>query len=212
MRFFVPILIVILVFALIGCSQNNKNISVETKLSSDISELISSMEKKGYYRYIDSSQVSKVKNESLDAGYIFGWEESGRDFSSDAESLAEGGIPDFYNDIRDFLRKQNVEINVKNESFSSKGYTLNVNGSTYKIYDENEMESKNIWELSTVRGFAIINKLLKDAGSDEQLYMLYGGNDLRAVFLTEEMYQLIVGYNSITSEELLIKVDEHILK
>jgi len=197
-----PLLILVLVLSFIaGCSSKTTNKLVKKNVKPDLSSLLKKLDELGYYKYIDSSQIERVKNISLDAGYVFGWEDSGRDFSADAENLAEGGIPEFYNEIRNFLKKQNVDISVYDD-FSDKGYTIKINGKNYVIYDEKELKSENIWEVSTIRSFSIINSLLKESNSKERLYTLYGGNDLRAVFLTEEMYRVIIESNILPEKEL----------
>jgi hypothetical protein len=197
----VPITIAALLFATIGCSQKGKVGSASQESDSEIGEVIAQLEKLGYYEYMDQNEVEDVKRDSIKAGYAFGWERSGRDFTTDAESLAEGGIGEFYKDVSVFLLRQNVNLEVTNEDFSDKGYSIVVNGTEYEIYSARELESGDIWELSTVRSFSIINKLLKDAGSKEQVYALYGGNDLRAVFLTDEMYDFIKKCKCIPDKE-----------
>lgn len=42
-----------------------------------------------------------------------------------------------------------------------------------------------------MRAFSMINRLLMQAGSNERIYYLYGGNDMVAVFLTPEMYEAV---------------------
>lgn len=206
-RVIVIISLLLVVYVLVGCVvKSKKEPNKETPRAKDSSQntigsLLNKLEETGYYKYIDSSKIGEVKKASLDAEYVFGWEDSGRDFSTDAESLAEGGISEFYNSIKEFMKKQNVDI-VEIEDFSDKGYTIQINGEKYVIYNEEELNSKDIWQLSTIRSFAIINKLLKDANSSERLYILYGGNDLRGVFLTDDMYKVIIDSNLLPKKEL----------
>jgi hypothetical protein len=42
--------------------------------------------------------------------------------------------------------------------------------------------------------------LLEDAGSDEQLFGIYGGNDGRVIFLTPEMHRLLRENSDIFDE------------
>jgi hypothetical protein len=46
----------------------------------------------------------------------------------------------------------------------------------------------------------IVNSLLEDAGSDEQLFGIYGGNDGRVIFLTPEMHRLLRENSDIFDE------------
>lgn len=186
----VIVLILLLLVILIGCNGRRRT-RVGTVPKDSLEMLLSKLEALGYYKFIEKTEIDRVKAESLKAGYIFGWEESARDYMSDAEDLAEGGIGEFLETIRPFLEKQNIELNVGNEDFSDKGYIIEINGFKYEIYSEDELNSEDLWELSTNRSFAIVNKLLTEANSNERIYILYGGNDLRAIFLTDEMYKLI---------------------
>ncbi len=195
------LLVGLILILFIGCGSQSINKSIPDISKPDISNLLNKLEELGYYKYIDSSQIDEVKKNSLDAGYVFGWEESGRDFLEDAESLAEGGISEFYDRIKEFLKKQNIDIN-ESEEFSDKGYKISVNGWDYVIYTEDELKSQNIWELSTLRSFSIINNLLKLSNSNERIYILYGGNDLRAIFLTDEMYKIIIESGVLPENEL----------
>ncbi len=201
-KMFRPMAIIVIFIVLVACSTNSEDTKKDNESNFGISKLISELEAKGYYKYIDKSQVENVKKASIEAGYIYGWEDSGRDFSTDAESLAEGGVSHFLESISEFLQKQNVKVIVSDEMYSDKGYNVTVNGKFYEIYNEKEIESENIWELSTNRCFSIINNLLENSGSSERIYILYGGNDLRAIFLTDEMYKLIIDDNNVPESEL----------
>ena len=46
-----------------------------------------------------------------------------------------------------------------------------------------------MWELTTTRTFALVDSLLREAGSEERVFHLYGGQDKRASLLTHEMYE-----------------------
>ena len=56
------------------------------------------------------------------------------------------------------------------------------------------MELGFLWGVSTVRTFALVNDLLARASSNERLYAVNGGNDLMAIFLTDELWDLITAH------------------
>ncbi|HEX2947891.1 MAG TPA: hypothetical protein VHT96_18285 [Clostridia bacterium] len=116
---------------------------------------------------------------------------------------------DFYSSISSFLKDQNVSITA-DQDFTDKHYIIKVNGENYTIYNEEELESADIWELSTVRSFTIVNCLLKEARSNERIFWLYGGNDLRAIFLTDEQYKEILNSKVLSEKELPQKVSGNI--
>ncbi|QMV40060.1 hypothetical protein [Cohnella cholangitidis] len=51
-----------------------------------IVSIINKLDQLGYYKYVDPKSKKEIKKNSINAGYLFGWEESGRDFTSDAEN------------------------------------------------------------------------------------------------------------------------------
>ena len=154
-------------------------------------QLLNKLESLGFYKYTEPRLVKKAKAESLESGYLY-VEGTNRDFMADSEDLAEGGVKEFLESIRPFLERQGVSIEEVEEDFSVSGvYSVSVNGEEFTMYTEEELETEEIWELTTRRALSIVNTLLKRAGSNERLYFLYGGNDTRAVFLTPEMYEAI---------------------
>jgi hypothetical protein len=197
----VLLIIVSISVILIGCSKKSEKTKDVKSTALDISSLISQLEQKGYYKYIDQSKVKEVKNNSIKYGYVFGWEESGRDFTEDAEDITEGGVSRFFESIKEFLKSQNVNVKITNEDSSGIGYFITINDKRYEIYSEKEQDSSDLWGICTNRSFAIVNKLLKEAGSKERVYVLYGGNDLRAIFLTDEMFEIINKYTALPEKE-----------
>lgn len=168
----------------------------------DHRELLDTLERLGYYKYIAPNLVAELKIESLIHNYLFGWEETVRDYSTDAEDLAEGGIHTFLTKIIVFLAMQGARIKVTDERFTDEGYWITVNGMEYEIYSAAELASENIWELATVRTFTIVNIALREAQSDERVYILNGGNDLHAVFLTDAMHDAIIRSGVLLSNDL----------
>ncbi|QMV40059.1 hypothetical protein [Cohnella cholangitidis] len=122
--------------------------------------------------------------------------------------MAEGGVGEFIEALKPFLATQNVQITEVNDDLVNMDYNVEINGKSYKIYSGDELD-KDIWELSTIRAFGIVNKLLEEASSNERVYILYGGNELRAVFLTNEMFKAIIGSKSILDEDKPIITPEY---
>jgi len=145
----------------------------------------------GFYRYASPEQIPDLKHEARATGYVFGGEEVARDYDADAEDLAEGGVQDFLDRIRPFLVAQGVQITTIGQDLSDTGYTITINGRVYALYTEEELTPggmAELWELTTTRTFALVNRLLTEAGSKERIFAVYGGHDNRAVFLTDDMY------------------------
>ena len=78
----------------------------------------------------------------------------------------------------------------------------------FSIWNDVIDNDLNPWELATSRTFAIVNLLLREAGSNERIYSLYGGNDLFALFLTENMYDIINKSKFIKETEKPVRHEE----
>ncbi len=173
-----------------------------------LSRLLETLESLGFYQYVAPEQIDDLKQEALATGYIFGWEGTARDYEADAENLAEGGVHEFLAKIAPFLTTQGVQIDSIEEHFRDTGYRITINGREYELYSGAELASANIWELTTTRAFGIVNTLLREAGSSERVFVLYGGNDLHAVFLTTEMYEVLRRAAVLPPQEMPMSVPE----
>ena len=180
------------------------------KQNKEFSDLIDKLDKLGYYRYTESSKHAKIKAECKEAGYIYGWDDTKRDYFADAEELTGAGVVNFINEVKPFLKLQGVKIdsvkhNFPNEEYLErftyeeqikiipKRYIVTVNGKEFIIWTEKETKNKefDIWQHSTERTLDIINFLLKEANSKERAFQLFGGNEQKIIFLTNEMAKLI---------------------
>ncbi|MDR7238746.1 hypothetical protein [Neobacillus drentensis] len=179
-----------------------KNVAEEsnekTKSDSEFSLLIDELESIGFLKYIDSDKINEVKDEVITSGYLYG--DTGRDFLADEEDLSEGGVGTFFEEISPFLEKQGIELTINNEVFNEERYEIQVNGEKYTLYTQVDVENDEYVEINTRRAFSIINKLLEGAGSKERLFGLYGWNDLVAIFLTNEMYEIILKFEQDENE------------
>lgn len=161
----------------------------------DVGPLVAKLDTLGYYNQVTAEEAKDLKEDAVDDQYVYGWEETGRVFFADAEMLAEGFLVEFIDEITPFLERQGVKFTEILDTVKSNGdYVLIVNGEEHLIFTDKERREGLDWELATERSFKVINRYLKQQGSKEQIYALYGGNDLTAVFLTDEMYEAIMSY------------------
>ena len=169
-----------------------------------MNSMLIELEALGFYKHTGQQLVEELKEKSIKAGYLF-WDETGRIYGTDAEDLAEGFIGEFFDEIAPFLIKEGVTIETYEQSHTGDIYEIIVNHKKFIIWNEDIDDHLNPWELATNRTFSVVNLLLQEARSQERLYSLYGGNDLFAIFLTEEMYETI-------NQSKLIKDTEKPLK
>jgi len=103
----------------------------------------------------------------------------------DAESLAESGVAEGYEDVLPALRKfvenpAKIEENLDNDAPS---YSVRCGDMQFEIVGpELEGGEGNSWGRATVALFSIVNAQLKN--SSHRFYAINGGNDLFGMFLT----------------------------
>ena len=158
--------------------------------SKQMNSMLIELEALGFYKHTGQQLVEELKEKSIKTGYLF-WDGTQRIYGSDAEDLAEGFIGEFFDEIAPFLIKEDVTIENYEQSHTGDIYEIVVNHKKFMIWNDEIDNDLDPWELATNRTFSVVNLLLQEAESKERLYSLYGGNDLFAVFLTEEMYETI---------------------
>jgi hypothetical protein len=171
--------------------------------------LIDALEALGLYSHTSPQRLADVKAEAAKTRYLFGWEDTQRDYAADAEELAEGNVADFVRDVSPFLNREGVRIEALDQDFEIGGaYSVTVNGAVHEMYSEAECHTNDIWLLSTKRAFAMVNEWLAKSGSAERVFALYGGNDLRAIFLTPQMHEAIVASGLLAPSEIPVPPDD----
>lgn len=155
----------------------------------------------GRYKYLDQLRREEAQASARVTGYLFD-AHTNRCYQADAEDLAEGCVDMFLCAVAPFLKRQGVRVADIGQDLTDHGYTVVVNGRWYVIYNYAELVSgQNLWELSTRRAFNMVNTFLGQAGSPERAYLLYGGNDAQAVFLTPTMWSLVIQSGLLSSDE-----------
>ena len=140
-------------------------------------------------------------------------DQTGRMFHADAEDLAEGGCDRFLREVEGVLHKEGVRLQAGEEKFSAAGYSLAVNGVTHVMYAQKDLENEATrpgitWGLTAARCFALINDLLRAAGSPEQFLAVGGGNNLHGVFLTKELLEQLQAREDVVAAELPYRMTE----
>jgi hypothetical protein len=178
--------------------------SDEAKLRTRLSEFADRLEVLDFFRYAPAEAVAALKQEFQESRWAAVFGETGRLFHADAEDLTEGGVGDFLRQIEPFLKAQGISLNHVEDDVSEQGYCVKVNGRRYKLYDTDELHKRErekqlglLWGLSGARAFAIVNGLLEEAGSEERLYAVNGGNDLFGFFLTAALREAICRYPGV---------------
>ena len=154
----------------------------------------------GFFKYLPNSEQDIARRElvaSLTQGYLgTEWNEDcvsrdKRAYPADSEELAEGRVGEFIQLMRDVLNREGVLFDSIEEDFQDEAYAVVIDGQRHLIHDASTLGTWGSWTISTKRLLEIVNGLLGQAGSSEKLYGIYGGNDGRAIFLTDEMYKFV---------------------
>lgn len=126
--------------------------------------------------------------------------DSGRLFHADAEGLAEGFALTFLKEeVGPLLNKLGCPVEGAADSPESDTYAIEIDGRHYPILDDRESDES--WTEASDNVLALLNDLLKRAGSAERAFGLYGGEDLHVVFLSLELYARIRSEPTIIDRE-----------
>jgi hypothetical protein len=150
----------------------------------------------GFFRYLSPKQkeaIPRMLTRIKSTGYIF-TPTTYRDYPADEESIGEGGVKTFLLEVKRILKANNVPFTRIIENPTSDAYKISINGEEYILCSDEEFKRPldEIQHTITKRLFAIINQLLRKAGSEERIYSRSGGNDHWAIFLTHELYNLLL--------------------
>ena len=156
----------------------------------DYTNVVTELRANGFFAHFDDSETRRCETSVLEHGWQ-GVDCSPRFYFADAERLAEGGVAEFIESLQPFLGRLGVKPSVA-DNWGDHDYTITLDGKEYLIWSVKELkEHGNVWGLATVRTFEIINNLLAEQDTTERLFALQGGNDLGAIFLTDQMKQLL---------------------
>jgi hypothetical protein len=120
----------------------------------------------------------------------------------DAESLAEGGIGEAYAELIAEAGDLGVDWLPIEENWDGKeegydggsNYRVTLGGRTDFVFGN--PPSENPWGMATTTFFDIVNRQL--VGRPFKFYALTGGNDLKAVLLTDEEFEAALRYHAGT--------------
>ena len=72
--------------------------------------------------------------------------------------------------------------------------TLLINDNTIQLYTQSDLDNNKFWDTAPRNFFRKVNEILKAKNSDEQFYLLYSGNDLHTLLLTDKEFSIIADY------------------
>ena len=112
----------------------------------------------------------------------------------DAEELAEFSFDFFLPQLNRILKKRNMNLTVKTANDYENTNDIIINGEKINLYTKKELDNQTFWNTAPRNFFKKVNELLKAKNSNEQFYLLYDGNDLHTLLLTDEQFSIISEY------------------
>jgi len=196
MKYFV---IFVLLTLSIACLQENKKMANEKQISQDVlygEQLIEN----GFLKYAETMKLDSLKLSLINSFDIYN-EENNKIAPIDAEELAEFSFDFFLPRLNKMLKKRAFQLDVKTTNDYERTNDIFINGEKVNLYTKEELEEGNFWELASRRFFKVINKQLHNEKIEESFYLLYGGNDLNVLLLTENQQKIIaVKYKNDSKE------------
>ncbi len=195
--------IFLLSFCFLTCSQvkkqkdNSKQISETENIKKCGSELIEN----DFLKYANPIKIDTLKTEIENLFYIYD-EETYKFVHIDAEELAEFNFNFFLPQLNKILEKRNIELTVETAEDYENSNDIIINGQIVNLYSKQELENMTFWASAPKNFFREINKILNAKNSNEKFYLLYGGNDLSALLLTQKQFEIIKHFYKNETKEI----------
>lgn len=146
-----------------------------------------------FLKYAETSKIDSLKKDLKDSFNIYN-EANFKIAHIDAEELAEFTFSFFLPRLNKMLAKRSLYLIVETTSDYEKTNNILINGEKINLYTKQELDNLTFWDTAPRNFFKKVNQILKTKNSEEQFYLLYGGNDLHVLLLTEKQFLLITEY------------------
>jgi len=77
-----------------------------------------------------------------------------------------------------------------------------INNKKLILFEDKNLADNSFWDVSSRRFFRALNQELEKNKSNERFYLLYGGNDLGAIMLTDKQFKIIEKINEGNTKEI----------
>jgi hypothetical protein len=192
MKYFAPLL-----FFVFSCNQKAKEEVVDESVAPLGKQLLES----GFLKFADSVKLDSLKLELINSFDIYD-EKSYKIAHVDAEELAEFSFDFFLPRLSKMLQRRAFKLEVQTANDYEKSNDVLINGVRIKFYTKDELEKADFWDLASRRFFKEVNNQLKGAGVGEAFYLLYTGNDLHVLLLSDTQQKIIAEYYKANSKEI----------
>lgn len=147
----------------------------------------------GFLKYADSSKVDSLKTQLINSFDIYE-DDNFKIAHIDAEELAEFSFDFFIPTLNKILAKRDFQVSAQKLNDKDNSFDALINGDTIQLYNQHDLDNNQFWDTAPRNFFRKVNDLLKTRNCNEQFYLLYGGNDLHVLLLTEKEFSIISDY------------------
>lgn len=177
-----------------------------------LEQLFAQLEPLGYYKYATEEGISWALQETAETGRWYS-EGTERVTWGDGEAIAEWGAWAFLQRVMPMLMQFGVPSYTCEQPsvpLQPEEYTIKLNGIERLIFPKGDPDWEMLWVTAPARTFALVEQLLREANSAEHIYTPKGeiGQESSAIFLTEEMYNLINTSPLVPDEQTLLTPQE----
>ena len=120
----------------------------------------------------------------------------------DAEALCEFSFDFFMPQLNQILSETGLRLDVKTAQDYDESFAIEINGNRVKLYTNRELEDGTFWDKGARNFFWKVNEVVLSSGIEEKFYLLYSGNDLSAIFLSEDKFNDMAEINKDNKNEI----------
>src|SRR4030095_10956546 len=154
----------------------------------------------GFLKYADSLKVDSLKTQLIDSFNIYD-DNNFKIAHIDAEELAEFSFDFFLPALNRILSKRDIMLSAQKLNDNDNSFDALINGDTIQLYTQKDLDNNTFWDTAPRNFFRRVNEILKAKNSNEQFYLLYGGNDLHTMLLTDKQISIIADYYKRSTKE-----------
>jgi hypothetical protein len=184
---------------LFSCNQNVKTQNDDNMQKSDSNSAIELIDN-DFLKYAENSKVDSLKTQLRNSFDLYD-DDNFKIAHIDAEELAEFSFDFFIPSLNRILEKRQVNLSVKKLNADDKSFDIIINQDTIQLYSQKDIDNNLFWDTAPRNFFKKVNEILKTKNIDERFYLLYGGNDLHTLLLTEKQFSIISEYYTDNKKE-----------
>lgn len=163
-------------------------------------EFVNRLTEKAYFSYTDAAELEEIKEtieENFDEDGIFmsGFESVASidkrfyDCGDCEELFEEGGVVSLLEEMKPLFDKMGFEAKYVDDSYTGTSHFITMNDKQYSLSEGSML----MWGETFVKYADMINAELSLQNKQERIYLITYDENNYMVFLTQELYQFVVG-------------------